>query len=270
MAMALRLAEVETLNLDAGVALRTVSPSLGSVPVVRLETSVVTNPRPKGGRSLVLPLSLFAHVVVGASGILASVYATETPLEPKTFSKVFFVAPDFAPPPPPPAPSIRRLEVTRVVERPVSPQLTAPLNIPESFAPESSLDVGTDSGSPTGVEGGVPGGVVGGVVGGLPDAPPPPPQVYRAGTDVREPKKLKSVSPIYPEEARNAGIEGVVVLDCLVSTAGVVTSVTVLRSIPALDRAAIDAVKQWRYTPTLVGGTVVPVLIAVTVNFHLR
>ena len=121
---------------------------------------------------------------------------------------------------------------------------------------------------PGGVEGGVPGGVVGGVVGGLPDAPPPV-QAVRVGGQIKEPKKLKDQKPIYPDIAKQARVQGIVILECTISPQGKVTDVKVLRGIPLLDQAAIDAVKQWVYTPTLLNGVPVPVIMTVTVNFRL-
>ena len=67
-----------------------------------------------------------------------------------------------------------------------------------------------------GVEGGVPGGVVGGIVGGLPDAPPPPTQAVRVGGQIKEPKKLKNVPPVYPDIAKQARVQGVVILECTI------------------------------------------------------
>jgi protein TonB len=107
------------------------------------------------------------------------------------------------------------------------------------------------------------------VIGGLPDAPAPPAPV-RVGGDIKEPRKIKNVPPEYPEKARRAGVEGVVVLECLISQAGRVVDVKVLRSLPLLDDPAVTAVKQWVYTPTLVGGAAVPVIMTVTVKFGLH
>jgi protein TonB len=119
-----------------------------------------------------------------------------------------------------------------------------------------------------GVEGGVPGGVVGGIVGGLPDAPAPV-QAVRVGGQIKEPKKLKNIAPVYPDIAKQARVQGVVILECTISPQGKVTDVKVLRGIPLLDQAAIEAVKQWVYTPTLLNGVPVPVIMTVTVNFKL-
>jgi len=107
-------------------------------------------------------------------------------------------------------------------------------------------------------------------VGGLPDAPPPPKQAaVRVGGQIKEPKKLKNVAPTYPDIAKQARVQGVVILECTISPQGKVNDVKVLRGIPLLDQAAIDAVRQWVYTPTLLNGVPVPVIMTVTVNFKL-
>ena len=99
------------------------------------------------------------------------------------------------------------------------------------------------------------------------DAPSGAPRV---GRGVPEPRKLKHVNPVYPEVARQARVEGVVILECTVGAQGTVTGVQVVQGVPLLDDAAIAAVKQWRYTPTLVQGQGVPVTVTVTLNFRLR
>jgi TonB family protein len=95
-------------------------------------------------------------------------------------------------------------------------------------------------------------------------------QAVRIGGNVREPKRLKSVSPVYPPIAKQARVQGVVILECTISPQGRVSDVRVLRGIPLLDEAAVDAVKQWVYTPTLLDGVPVPVIMTVTVNFQLK
>ena len=87
----------------------------------------------------------------------------------------------------------------------------------------------------------MPGGVVGGIIGGLPEAPPPKPKPVRVGGRVREPRKLKSVNPIYPEAARDARISGIVILECLISPQGRVSEIKILRGVPLLEEAAVDA-----------------------------
>jgi protein TonB len=94
-------------------------------------------------------------------------------------------------------------------------------------------------------------------------------QPVRVGGQIKEPKKLKDVKPVYPQIATQARVQGVVILECTISPQGKVVDVKVLRGIPLLDQAAIDAVKQWVYTPTLLNGVPVPVIMTVTVNFKL-
>jgi TonB family protein len=91
----------------------------------------------------------------------------------------------------------------------------------------------------------------------------------RVGDDVREPAKLRDVPPVYPAVAMAAKIQGFVVAEVLIDTSGVVADVKVLRSHPLFDEAAVTAVRQWRYAPTLVAGEPVPVVMAVTVHFRL-
>jgi len=121
----------------------------------------------------------------------------------------------------------------------------------------------------------------------LPPPPPPPPrsgssaleavgtlgpepQAVRVGGGIVEPRKLHSVPPVYPETAVRARVQGTVVLECTISPEGRVTDVRVLRGVPLLDGAAIHAVRQWVYTPTLLDGRPVPVIMTVTVNFRLN
>lgn len=89
----------------------------------------------------------------------------------------------------------------------------------------------------------------------------------RVGGNVRAPTKVRHADPIYPQQARDAGIQGMIILELTIDEQGAVADVRVLRSIPLLDQAAIDAVRQWTYTPTLLNGVAVPVIMTVTVNF---
>jgi protein TonB len=109
------------------------------------------------------------------------------------------------------------------------------------------------------------------VVGGLPDAPPPP-QVrpVRVGGDVREPRKIVDVAPVYPVLAAQAGIEGVVIIEATIDPRGRVMNATVLRGVPVLDEAALEAVRKWVYTPTLLNGVPTPIIMTVTLRFQLK
>ncbi|HVH28152.1 MAG TPA: energy transducer TonB, partial [Vicinamibacterales bacterium] len=101
------------------------------------------------------------------------------------------------------------------------------------------------------------------------DRPPPPPPV-RVGGQIKAPVRVKNVNPVYPPIAQSARVQGVVIIEATIGPDGRVTDTKVLRSIPLLDQAAVDAVRQWTYTPTLLNGVPVPVIMTVTVNFTLR
>ena len=108
--------------------------------------------------------------------------------------------------------------------------------------------------------------------GGPPPPPPPPPAPgapVRVGGNVRAPQQVYKANPIYPEEAKAARIQGVVILEAIIGADGRVADARILRSIPALDQAALDAVRQWQYTPTMMNGVPVPVIMTVTVQFTL-
>jgi TonB family protein len=92
----------------------------------------------------------------------------------------------------------------------------------------------------------------------------------RVGGNVRAPLKTQSANAVYPPTAQAAGVQGVVILEITIGTDGAVSDARVLRSIPLLDQAALDAVRQWRYEPTLLNGVPVPVIMTATVNFALQ
>jgi protein TonB len=234
-----------------------------------IESDVVKH---KTGQGRTTVVSVILHAVLLIAIIVTPLVMTDEIPEPTSVVKAFFVEPSAPPPPPPPPPppAPKAAVTPKVIPKPVEVQqqtFTAPVEVPQEIKPEE-VDFGVEGGTPGGVEGGVPGGVVGGVVGGLPDAPPPV-QAVRVGGQIKEPKKLKDVKPTYPDIAKQARVQGIVILECTISPQGKVTDVKVLRGIPLLDAAAIDAVKQWVYTPTLLNGVPVPVIMTVTVNFRL-
>ena len=92
----------------------------------------------------------------------------------------------------------------------------------------------------------------------------------RVGGNIAAPKKLKDVPPVYPPLALQARVQGVVIIEATIGGDGAVSNARVLRSIPLLDAAALDAVRQWEFAPTLLNGVAVPVIMTVTVNFSLR
>lgn len=92
----------------------------------------------------------------------------------------------------------------------------------------------------------------------------------RVGGNIKPPLQTVHVAPIYPSIAQSARVQGVVIIEATIGPDGSVKHAEVLRSIPLLDQAAIDAVKQWKYEPTLVDGVPVKVIMTVTVNFTLQ
>jgi protein TonB len=90
------------------------------------------------------------------------------------------------------------------------------------------------------------------------------------GGDIRAPRKVVDVSPVYPDLAVKAGVEGVVIIEATLEANGRVANATVLRGNPLLDEAALAAVRKWVYTPTLLGGVPTPIVMTVTVRFRLK
>jgi len=237
---------------------------------------------PHHGATPVL-ISTVAHLIV--VGILLAVpfvyVSTELPPVPDMLAFVVSAAPPPPPPPPPPAapapskPSAVKPVPTSGVQQP------APVEAPSEIVAETFVETESEEGVPGGVEGGVRGGVVGGIVGGLvaaplppPPAPPAPPPVVergpvRIGGDVRAPALLERVEPEYPSLAVRAQVQGVVILEAVVDRNGRVEDVRVLRSIPLLNAAAIEAVRKWRYSPLLLNGRAERFVLTVTLNFSL-
>ncbi len=190
---------------------------------------------------------------------------------PISFDVTMYFGDALPPPPPPPPPPPRSVGRGSAAPPPPPPP------------PEPAVRGGVAGGVRGGVKGGVPGGVRGGGGDAAPPPPPPPPPprseqqtsaaanepALRVGGNIAPPTKIKDVRPVYPEEARAQGIQGVVILEARIDPDGTVSEARVLRSIPQLDQAARDAVLQWQFVPTLVNGNPVPIIMTVTVNFVL-
>jgi TonB family protein len=101
-------------------------------------------------------------------------------------------------------------------------------------------------------------------------APPAPAGVVTVGGSIQEPRVLTRVPPIYPAEAASAGVAGVVIIEAIIATDGTVKNTKVLRSVPGLDQAALVAVQQWRFTPTLLNKEPVELVMTVSVNFTAK
>ena len=166
-------------------------------------------------------------------------------------------------PPPPPA---KRPDVAPV---PVSAN-AAPL-----VAPTGISDEPPTAGTPAPEEPGIATGLVQGDLTGAAVAPPPPPppvavrEPVRLHSGIDAPRKISDAAPVYPPLAQAVAAQGIVIIEATIDTNGDVTSTKVLRSIPLLDAAALDAVRRWKYTPARLNGEPVAVVITVTVNFTL-
>ncbi|HSD66815.1 MAG TPA: energy transducer TonB [Vicinamibacteria bacterium] len=226
-------------------------------------------------RGLAVPASVVLHAAGALALAIVPLLLTDAIPQPARDIRAFFVEPIAAPPPPPPPPPAARASAAaRVAPKAATAApvgFVAPIEVPTEIRPEEGLDLGIEGGVPGGVEGGVPGGVVGGVLGGLPDAPlPPPVKAVRVGGNVHEPRRVLYVAPVYPDLAMKAGVQGIVIIEATVDARGRVANATVLRSVPVLDEAALEAVRKWVYTPTLLNGVPTPVIMTVTVTFRLK
>ena len=192
---------------------------------------------------------------------------------PKAMLATLLVAPP-PPPPPPPPPA----QVT-VIKRPQvhlmdAGKLVAPKVIPKDIKiikEEAEPDMGGMSGGVVGgVSGGSMGGTIGGVIGSV--APPPPKQQsrIRVGGNVTAARVLNRVNPVYPPLARQTRISGTVRLHAIIAKDGTVQQLEVMSGHPLLVQAALDAVRQWRYQPTLLNGEPVEVDTTVDVIFSLN
>jgi periplasmic protein TonB len=209
-------------------------------------------------------------------GILILIPLIYTEALPKGMLTTFIVPPPPPPPPPPPAAAIQRI-VKPVVHIIKNGQMMAPTVIPKKIEmiKEDSTppDVGVAGGVAGGVPGGSMGGVLGGIIGGVGSALPPPPpksnKPLRVGGNVQQANLLRQVTPVYPPIAKTAHISGTVVLHAIISKDGTIEQLEYVSGPPLLMKNAMDAVRQWRYKPTMLNGEPVEVDTTVSVVFTL-
>src|SRR6266851_3830790 len=139
---------------------------------------------------------------------------------------------------------------------------------------EPDMSTGMSGGVPGGVAGGSMGGVLGGVIGGMGGAPPPPkPKLtgpLRVGGNVQAARIINRVQPVYPPLARQTRISGTVRLHAIIGKDGTIQQLEVISGHPLLQQAALDAVRQWRYQPTLLNTEPVEVDTTIDVIFSLN
>jgi protein TonB len=217
--------------------------------------------------------STIAHLLAIAAFVSGSLMATGALPDVRGRLTAFMPADIALPEMPPPAGAPRR-----AASNPSAAPTTAPTTIDYTaeVVPKVEPSSGGDVGDLDSRVAGVAEGVVGGsslAGGGVLVAPPPtqePAKLLRVGGDVRAPQRIASAPLVYPAVAQAARIEGDVVLDAIIDATGVVRDVHVRRSVHLLDEAAVAAVRQWRYKPTLLNGVPVPVIMTVTVSFRLQ
>lgn len=219
-----------------------------------------------------LPLSIVVHALLVTVVVIVPLLATD--VLPIPFQDLQFRLVEVKTPSVPSAPPAS--QTTRRPAGAQPPVNAAPVQTPDRITPESGLVVDdTPLSIGIGVPGGGPpgGGDVGTTEAPPPPSPPPPaPQStpMRVGGWIVAPQRVNYVRPVYPAIAQQARVQGVVILEVTIGTDGRVTNATILRSIPLLDRAALDSVTQWIFRPTLLNGVPVPILMTVTVNFQLQ
>lgn len=228
----------------------------------------VVSPRTSSTRRwYTVPLSFAIHTGILAIVIVVPLVATDAVPMPR--SVLEYTMPTVIPVvEPPPVPRVRHRQATT----PTPSTTGAPLVAPEAIGREAGLIIDPGPVDTDTIErfvGSGPGTVAGEA---LPSPPPPvPAQPLRSGVEVKPPVRTRYVAPVYPEIARRSGIQGIVIVEAIVGIHGRIEHARVLRSHhPMLDGAALEAVRAWQYSPTLLNGRPTPVIMTVTVNFRLN
>ncbi|HEY4579718.1 MAG TPA: energy transducer TonB [Candidatus Acidoferrales bacterium] len=221
--------------------------------------------------------TVFQMLLLGIMVLIPLIY---TEALPKAMLTTFLVAPPPPPPPPPPAAAPVQKVVRPMAKLMQSGKLQAPTAIPkqvtmlkEEEQPPDMGAVGVVGGVPGGIPGGQSGGVLGGIIGGVVSSLPPPPKPVQSrihqGGNVQQAKLVNMVRPVYPPLAKQARISGTVRLHAIIAKDGSVIQLEIVQGHPLLVQSALDAVRQWRYQPTLLNGEPVEVDTTVDVVFSL-
>jgi protein TonB len=215
---------------------------------------------------------------VGLIGLMVLMPLIFTEALPKQQLMTFLVAPP--PPPPPPPPAAAPVKVVKQIQTDiVNGELRTPTKIPqkvqmikeEEAPPPAMASSGVVGGVPGGIPGGQMGGVIGGIISSTPVAVPKvaTPQRVRVSAGVTQGLKIKDAKPVYPPLARQARIQGQVLLRAVIGKDGSIINLQLVSGHPMLVQSALDAVKQWRYKPYLLNGEPVEVDTEILVNFTL-
>jgi periplasmic protein TonB len=217
-------------------------------------------------------------IQIGIIGVMILIPLIFTEALPRTQLMTLLVAPP-PPPPPPPPPAAAPVHIVRHIETDiVNGELRTPTKIPkkvemikEDEAPPPMASAGVVGGVPGGIPGGSMGGVIGSVLSSTPTVAPKiaTPQRVRVSSGVTSGLLVRRVPPAYPPLARQARIQGTVILQAEISKEGNITNLQLISGHPMLAPAAIEAVKQWKYRPYLLNGEPVEVETQIQVNFTL-
>jgi len=240
----------------------------------------------KTNKSWTVMVSFGLQICIVIAGIIIPLLNPE--MLPKTALSMMLVAPPPPPPPPPPPAPTQVVKIQRVIPKQFDgSKLVAPKEIPKEIAmikedelPPTTGGGGVVGGIPGGMPGGTPGGVIGGIIGAVPQAAPPPPPVKEApkvvtpkrisvGGNVQSARLIAQPKPVYPPLAKQARISGTVRFTAIIGRDGTIQNLTLLGGHPLLVQSATEAVKRWRYQPTLLNGEPVEVVTQIDVNFTL-
>jgi len=211
-------------------------------------------------------------------GVLVLLPLVFTEALPKQQLMTFLVAPPPPPPPPPPPAAAPEIKVVKRTSELDNGELRTPTKIPKKIQMIKEEDTPPPSTGVAGVVGGVPGGVPGGAIGGVlgsvistPTAVPKvaTPTRIRVSQGVSQGLLIHQVKPSYPALARQARIQGTVVLQAVIGKDGNIQNLKVVSGHPMLAPAALEAVKQWKYKPYYLNGEPVEVDTTINVNFTL-
>ena len=219
-------------------------------------------------------------IQIALVGVLVLIPLIYTEALPKQQLMGYLVAPPPPPPPPPPPAAVQVVKLVKVQTEIDNGQLKAPTAIPkkiqmikEDEAPPSTGGVmgGVVGGVPGGQAGGVVGGVLGSIVNAAPTAVPKvaTPQRVKVSAGVTSGLLIRKITPTYPPLAKQARIQGSVVLQAVIGKDGTIQNLRAVSGHPMLIQSAIDAVRQWKYKPYFLNGDAVEVDTQVTVNFTL-
>lgn len=240
------------------------------------EMVVSTSQAKKTNKPTTVLVSMILQVGFLALLILIPLIYTEA--LPRAMMSSILLAPPPPPPPPPPPAAVQVVKIKPVQHLIEAGKLVQPKAIPKDIKiikeEEAPPDMGGMAGGvPGGVAGGSMGGVIGGVIGGAGSGAPPPPKAslkrVTVGGNVQAARLINKVQPMYPPLARQTRISGTVKLHAIIGKDGTVQRLEVQSGHPLLVQAAQDAVRQWRYQPTLLNGEPVEVDTEIDVIFSL-